>query len=260
MTKTLLYTLVDNIATITFNRPDAMNSFNKEMAEELEVLTSHIKFDNGVHAVLLKGAGDLFMAGGDLRFFHEQLSTMPKGVMKIVRTLNASILNLVTMPKPVVASVHGSVAGVGMSLMLASDLVIAADGTKFTTAYTNIGITPDGGLTYHLPRLVGSKKAMEWLLFSSVFDANTAQSFGLVNWVVAPEILSEETHLVMKRLAAGPLESYAHTKRLINASWDHDLASQLELEAHAFEACSASNDFGIGVKAFLQKKKPTFGK
>lgn len=257
---TLLYSLVDGIATITFNRPEAMNSFNKEMAEELEVLTNHVKSDAAIRALLLNGTGDLFMAGGDLRFFHEQLSSMPKGVMKIIRTLNASILNLMEMPKPVVASVHGSVAGVGMSFMLACDLVIAADNTKFTTAYSNIGITPDGGLTYHLSRLVGAKKAMEWLLLSGVFDATTAQSYGLINWVVAPEILREETRRVMQRLAVGPMQSYAHTKRLINSTWDHDLASQLELEALAFETCCATKDFGIGVKAFLQKKKPVFGK
>lgn len=219
MSNSLLYTLVDNIATITFNRPTAMNSFDKNMAEELEEITSYIKADNAIRAVVLNGAGDLFMAGGDIKFFHDSLATMPKGVMKMVRTLNASILNIMSMPKPVVASVHGSVAGVGMSFMLACDLVIAADNTKFTTAYTNIGITPDGGLTFNMPRLVGTKKAMEWLLLSGVFDATSAQAYGLINWVVAPEILVEETQRIMKRLAAGPFQSYAHTKLLVNSSW-----------------------------------------
>lgn len=260
MTKTLLYTLVDNIATITFNRPTAMNSFDKNMAEELESLTEYIKDDAAIRAVLLNGAGDLFMAGGDLRFFHDSLDSMPKGVIKMIRTLNASILNLISMPKPVVASVHGSVAGVGMSFMLACDLVIAADNTKFTTAYTNIGITPDGGLTYHLPRLVGTKKAMEWILLSGIFDATTAQAYGMINWVVAPEILAEETQRIMKRLVAGPATSYAHAKQLVNSTWQHSLESQLEQEARAFEDCSATADFKIGVKAFLQKKKPVFGK
>src|SRR5688572_29342473 len=139
----LLYSVSDAVATITLNRPDAMNSFNRQMGEELESITDSVRHDPAIRAVVLNGGGNLFMAGGDIRFFYEQLDTMPAGVRKIVRILNATIINLKEMPKPVLASVHGSVAGVGMSLMLACDLVIAAADTKFTMAYSGLGISPD---------------------------------------------------------------------------------------------------------------------
>ncbi|RDI44846.1 enoyl-CoA hydratase/isomerase family protein [Aquicella lusitana] len=258
MSDTLLFSVNDHIARITFNRPAVMNSFDKQMADELESITEEVRANPDIRAVLLNGAGQLFMAGGDLQFFHERLNTMPAGVMKIVRTLNASIINLMHMPKPVVASVHGSVAGVGVSLMMACDLAIAAEKTKFTLAYTGIGISPDGGASFNLPRLVGVKKAMEWLLLSDIFDAHTAQAYGLINWVVPADKLTEETERLLKRLANGPTQSYARVKRLINESWQFDLEKQLEREGRAFEACSITSDFKIGVNGFLNKNKPEF--
>jgi len=256
--KTLLFSIEDHIATIRFNRPTAMNSFDKTMADELETLTEQVKTDDTIRAVLLQGAGPLFMAGGDIRFFNDSLDTMPAGVMNIVRTLNASIINLMSMPKPVVGSVHGSVAGVGIGLMMACDVVIAADNTKFVTAYSGIGITPDGGVTFNLPRLVGAKKAMEWILLSEPFDAHTAHAHGLINWVVPPDKLAEQTAQLLQRLVTGPTQSYAHAKRLINQTWQHSLETQLEREGEAFAACSITQDFKAGVQGFLQKTQPKF--
>ena len=258
MLQTLLFSVSDHVATISFNRPTAMNSFNKLMADELEALTDQVRLDPSIRALVLNGAGPLFMAGGDIRFFSERLESMPTGIMKIVRTLNASILNLMQMPKPVLASVHGSVAGVGMSLMMACDLTIAAEDTKFTMAYSGIGISPDGGASFNLPRLVGTKKAMEWMLFPDVFDANTAQIHGLVNWVVPSAQLATDTQRRILKLANGPTKSFSHTKRLLNGTWQHSLESQLELEGEAFEACSMTSDFKTGVTEFLNKNKPEF--
>lgn len=258
MPETLLFSVKDNIATISFNRPNAMNCYDKTMADELEALTDQVRLDNSIRAVLLNGTGPLFMAGGDIVFFNRSLDTMPAGVRNIVRTLNASIINLMTMPKPVLASVHGSVAGVGISIMLACDLVIAAENTKFTTAYSGIGISPDGGATFSLPRVVGSKKAMEWLLLAEIFDATTALQHGLINWIVTPEKLSEETQRLLNRLAHGPTRSYACIKRLMNDTWQNDLETQLELEGEAFEKCSVTTDFKTGVTGFLKKSKPEF--
>ena len=258
MTKTLLYSVTDRIATITFNRPTAMNSFNQAMADELEELTEQVKLDNSINVVCLNGAGKLFMAGGDIRFFYEGLDKLPAGIMKIVRTLNASILNLMSMPKPVVASVHGSVAGVGISFMMASDLVLAAEETRFTMAYSGIGVSPDGGACFNLPRAVGAKKAMEWIMLSEIFDAKTALTHGLVNWVVPAEKLAEETQRLLQRLTKGPTQSYAHSKRLINESWQLSLETHLEQEGKSFEACSMTADFKSGVTGFLNKSKPEF--
>jgi 2-(1,2-epoxy-1,2-dihydrophenyl)acetyl-CoA isomerase len=258
MTKTLLFNVENNIATLTFNRPAAMNTFDKTMADELEELTQKISHDKNIKVVILNGAESLFMAGGDIRYFHDTLDVMPAGVMKIVRTLNAAILNMMSMPKPIIASVHGSVAGVGMSFMMACDLVIAAEETKFTMAYSGIGISPDGGASYNLPRIVGTKKAMEWILLSDIFDARTAQNQGLINWVVSSDKLVEETNKIAKRLVKGPLQSYINAKRLINESWQQSLETHLEREAKAFETCSMTKDFKAGIKGFLQKTKPEF--
>lgn len=258
MPETLLFSVANNIATISFNRPQVMNCFDYQMGEELAALTDQVKLDSSIKAVLLNGAGSLFMAGGDIRFFSERLNDMPQGVMKIVRMLNSSILNLMQMPKPVVACVHGSVAGAGVSLMMACDLVIAAEKTKFSLAYSGIGITPDGGASYNLPRLVGTKKAMEWILLSEVFDAQTALQAGLINWVVAEDKLPEETDKLLKRLASGPTKSYANAKRLLNESWQTSLEAHLEKEGRSFEECSATADFRVGVTSFLKKVRPEF--
>lgn len=258
MYETVLFSANEGIATIAFNRPEAMNSFDHRMADELEELTEMVAADTSIRAVLLKGAGHLFMAGGDIQFFYNRLDKMPSGVMKIVRTLNATIHNLMHMPKPILASVHGSVAGVGISLMLAADLVIAAENTKFTTAYSSIGISPDGGCSFQLPRLVGAKKAMEWLLFSDVFSAHEAQTQGLINWVVAPHELENQTHKILNRLAKGPSQSYASIKRLVNSTWQETMSSQLELEGRGFAECSTTEDFKAGVKGFLTKKQVEF--
>ncbi len=258
MYQTLMFSIEQHIATITFNRPEAMNTFNQQMAEELEAVTEQVRHDASVRAVLVNGAGPLFMAGGDISFFAANLQSMPRGVMKIMHALNAAIIHLMEMPKPVLASVHGSVAGVGMSIMMACDLIIAAESTKFTMAYSGIGITPDGGATYQLPRLVGTKKAMEWLLLSEVFTAETAHAFGLVNWVVAKESLAQETARLLQRLANGPTRALADAKRLVNQSWQQSLETQLAHEATAFAACTTTTDFRAGVSAFLGKKAVAF--
>lgn len=254
MFETLLFSIKDSIATITFNRPEAMNSFNYQMAYELKIVTEQVRHNDEIRVVLLKGAGSLFMAGGDIRFFFERLETMPDGVIEIVQALNTSITHLMEMPKPVVASVHGSVAGVGMSFIMAADLVISAENTKFTMAYSGIGASMDGGASFNLPRLVGVKKAMEWSLLSNMFDAKTAKEHGLINWVVPPNELMMETESILHRLVKGPAQSYACIKRLINETWQHSFKTQLEHEAQAFAVCSITEDFKNRVTRFLQKK------
>jgi 2-(1,2-epoxy-1,2-dihydrophenyl)acetyl-CoA isomerase len=161
------------------------------------------------------------------------------------------------MGKPVLASVHGAVAGAGFSLMCAADLAIAAADTRFTLAYSNIGASPDGGSTYFLPRLVGYKKAMQLALLPDRFDAETANRLGLVNWVVAEDKLIEETARIARRLADGPTGAYAEAKRLINQSLD-PLNAQMEEELQAFARCARGADLKEGVTAFVEKRKPIF--
>lgn len=258
MLQTLTYKKENNIATITFNRPEAFNTFNEVMAQELEEVTTQAAEDQSVRVVCINGAGPLFMAGGDIQHFFKHMQEMPNGVMKIVRTLNASITNLMQMPKPVLASAHGSVAGVGLSILMASDLAIAAANTKFSMAYCGLGISPDGGAAFNLPRLVGHKKAMEWILLSEIFDAQTALQNGIINWVVTEEALHTETDKLLMRLANGPTRAYAASKRLVNDSWHTSIATHLENEGKAFAFGTTTKDFQEGVQSFLLKQKPTF--
>lgn len=258
MYETLQYTTTESIARIAFSRPQHMNTFNDVMARELVDVTEKIKSDSNIRAVLLHGSGHLFMAGGDISFFLNQLDRMPDCVMDIVNQLKTSVMNLMYMQKPVLASVHGSVAGVGMSLMMACDVVLAAQETKFNLAYSGIGISPDGGASYHLPRIVGVKKAMELLMFSDVFDTQTALSLGLINWVTPQSSLILETEKILHRLSQGPTQSYAQIKKLVHQSWETPLESHLLHEGEGFAHCSTTQDFKTGIQAFLKKQKPEF--
>ncbi|MGH6991538.1 MAG: enoyl-CoA hydratase-related protein, partial [Stellaceae bacterium] len=158
----------------------------------------------------------------------------------------------------VVASVQGAAAGFGLSLMMACDLVIAADSAFFTLAYINIGTSPDGSGTYFLPRVVGQKKAMEIALLGDRFDAATAKAMGLINFIVPAAELEAETMKLATRLATGPTRAIANTKRLINHSLERSLESQLQAEAMSFADCAASEDWLEGVKAFAEKRRPAF--
>ncbi len=162
------------------------------------------------------------------------------------------------MPQPIVASLRGAAAGFGLSLALAADLAIAAQDAYFTLAYCRIGTSPDGGSTYHLPRLVGLRKALEIALLGERFDAATARELGIVNWVVPGAALESETAKVARRLAEGPGHALAQTKKLLDASFERTLEAQLAAEAETFAGCAASADFAEGVSAFVGKRAARF--
>jgi 2-(1,2-epoxy-1,2-dihydrophenyl)acetyl-CoA isomerase len=197
------------------------------------------------------------MAGGDVAVFHQHLAELPELIVTWGREMHAAFLALRRMGKPVLASVHGAVAGAGFSLMCAADLAVAAADTRFTLAYANIGASPDGGSTYFLPRLVGYKRAMEMIMLPDRFDAETARQNGLVNWVVPNDKLAEETARIAQRLAAGPTRAFAEAKRLVNQSLDL-LGAQMEQELQAFSRCARGGDLKEGVTAFMEKRKPVF--
>ena len=214
----------DGICRITFNRPDALNAINRDMATALRDITAQVRGDDGVRVVVLSGAGDHFMAGGDVKAFQAFLDGGPdeetirsefEGMLGIVHEFIADFRE---MPKPVIGSVRGAVAGAGVSVMLACDMVLAADNAFFTLAYSHLGTTPDGGSTYALPRTVGLKRAFEIALLGDRFDAQAAIEAGLINRVVAPDELQKETDALAVRLAQGPTIAYARTKALLNGS------------------------------------------
>ncbi len=249
-------------AFVTLNRPDVLNALDPGMAAALHTTLVDVSVDEDVRCVVLRGAGKGFMAGGDVDFFRRSLHRLSSGDPQVLTAIfddvHGSIRTLRRTPKPVVASVHGAVAGFGLSLLAACDLAIAAEDSVFTLAYCRIGASPDGGATFALPRTVGVKRSMELALLGDRFDAHRALSLGLVNWVVPAAQLPKKTEELAMRLTQGPAVAYAQTKALINASFDNDLDQQLDRERAAFLECAESDDFAEGVTAFSEKRPPRF--
>jgi len=251
------------VATLTLNRPDALNTLDLATMRALVAHAASLSADAGVRCVVLRGAGKHFMAGGDLRTFADHLGLPPTErqawFTTMVRDLHAAIEHLQRLPAPVIASVHGAAAGFGLSLVAACDLAIAADNAYFASAYRNIALSPDGGGTYTLPRLVGAKKAMEILLLGERFDAQEALRLGIVNRVVPAVELEAATSELVQRVVEGPALALGNIKRLLVQSRSHTLSEQLQAEALSFGQCTASEDFVEGITAFLEKRRPTFG-
>lgn len=258
MSDTILYSVADSVATITLNRPRVMNALEQTMILRLREVCETVERDAAVRAVVIRGAGAAFLAGGDVAFFHANLPRAAGIIRDLAGELHHAILALRRAPKPVLASVHGAVAGAGVSLMAAADLAIAAADATFTLAYSRIGASPDGGATHFLPRLVGTRKTLELMLLSDRIDAQAALSLGLVNRVVPAADLEAETGRLAQRLATGATSAYAETKRLVNEGFERSLADQLAAEVEAFARCAGTRDFAEGVTAFVEKRKPEF--
>jgi 2-(1,2-epoxy-1,2-dihydrophenyl)acetyl-CoA isomerase len=260
---TVLLECADGVATLTLNRPAQLNALSVEMMEDLLLAVRGLRDDKRVDVVIVTGAGDHFMAGGDLNDFARQLHLDVSARQiafraMIEKYINPTVEIVQSMHQPVVAKVRGACAGFGLSLMLGCDLAICADNAKFTTAYSSIGLPADGGMSYFLPRAVGNRKAMELLLLGERFDASEAQRLGLVNRVVPADTLDAEVIALVQRLCNGPRHAYGQIKRLLAGSIDSKLESQLQSEADAFARCSASPEFDEGINAFLGKRKAQF--
>ncbi len=259
----VLLTIENNIATLTLNRPASMNALDGAMVTGLLAALDQIETEiKNIGAVIVTGSGGTFMAGGDVKFFH-QLGAMPASeaqpqIRTMIDKVHQIITRLVNLPCPVIASANGAVAGFGISLLNACDLAIAANETVFTLAYCHIGTSPDGGATHSLVRLVGMKKAKEIALLGDRFGAAEALRLGLINQVVDASELEKATTKLAMRLAAGPRAALAKTKALLNSAPDRDLSGQLAAEADAFGECAISPDFREGVRAFVEKRKPVF--
>ena len=263
MNESILLTRDGPVATVTLNRPDALNTLDLAMMDALVECTAELARDDELRVVVLRGAGRHFMAGGDIRTFAAHLGEPPatRGArfQRMVEHLHAAIENLHRMPHPVICCVHGAVAGFGLSLMNACDLVIAADDAYFASAYRQIALTPDGGGSWSLPRLVGTRKAMEILLLGDRFSATEALALGIVNRVVPAAQLGTAADAMVRALAAGPVLALRNTKRLVRESMARTLSEQLQAEAASFGACAGTADFVEGITAFLGKRPPQFG-
>lgn len=258
MSQRVLLSIDGGVATLSLNRPDVMNAMDGEMMIQLRAASELVARDPAVRVVVLRGEGPAFCAGGDVALFRQRLDDLPLLVLQMGREFHFALWALRRAPKPVLGVVHGTVAGAGFSLLCATDLAIAADDTRFTLAYTNIGTSPDGGSSHFLPRLVGYKRAMQLTLLPDMFDAATARDYGLLNWTVPASALPAESAKIAGRLAKGPTVAYGEAKGLMNASLTRSMEAQMEEELFAFGRCAATADLREGVTAFVEKRKPAF--
>ncbi len=258
----VLVEVKDGIGTITLNRPAALNALSAAMGDGLIEATGRFERDAAVRCVVIRGAGDHFMAGGDVKGFHKSLTEdredhLARLEMRVVKA-HQLIYHLRRMPKPVLASVQGAAAGFGLSLILAADLAIAAEDAFFTLAYRHIGLSADGGATYFLPRIVGERRALEIALLGERFAAQQARDVGILNWVVPRAELADETAKMARRLADGPTLALGKAKQLIRSSFDNSWDEHSHREAEGLAAAAATEDHREGVTAFVEKRKAVF--
>lgn len=256
--KTLLFDVRKNVAHITLNRPESANAINLELAKELMYAAMQCDEDPLIRAVLIKGSGPLFCAGGDVKSFVEKGDDLPNYLKKITVHLHGAMSYLVRMDPPVVAAVHGSAAGAGMSLACACDMTLAAESARFTLAYTRIGLTPDGGATYTLTRLVGVKRALELALSNRLLSAEEAFNWGIVTRVVPEKDLIKEATDLAERLAAGPTRAFGATKRLVQSGLAESFEGQMKNESRSISEMARTADGHEGISAFLEKRTPNF--
>ncbi len=248
--------VADAVATVTLDRPDALNSLTVPLKEELLATFRRLGRDRDVRAIVLTGAGRAFCAGQDLR---ERLEPGAAPLATELRErYNPLILAMRTLEKPVVGAINGVAAGAGASLAFACDLRIAAESASFLLAFGRIGLVPDSGATWFLPRLVGPAKAAELALTGESLSAADAERFGLVARVVPAESLLDEAQALAAGLAAGPPRAIALTKRALDRSWNATLEESLEYEAYLQGIAGATDDHREGIAAFVEKRPPRF--
>ena len=247
------------VATVALDRPEAMNAWDKQLAQELREALEELARDDAVRALVLTGNGRAFSAGADLKSGFDATPEGRPDVGQALRTrYHPIITGIRTMPKPVIAAVNGAAAGIGCSLALACDLVVAAESAYFLLAFVNIGLVPDGGSSFLIPERVGFARAAEMAMLGEKVPARTAHEWGLINRVVADDELEPAAAELADRLAAGPTRSYAGTKRQLNAWQFARFEQQLELEASIQHELAASGDFAEGVTAFVEKRPARF--
>jgi 2-(1,2-epoxy-1,2-dihydrophenyl)acetyl-CoA isomerase len=247
------------VLTIELNRPDSLNAWDKRLGEELLAAVRQAGDDDGVRAVLVTGAGRAFSSGADLRAgFEATADGRPDVRTVLTERYHPIIAGIRKLPKPVVAAVNGPAVGIGCSLALACDLIVAAESAYFLLAFVNIGLVPDGGSSLLVPERVGIARAAEMAMLGERIPAPRALEWGLINRVVPDAELADRARELAERLAAGPTRSYAGSKRQLNAWRFARMEEQLDLEAAVQQEMVTSGDFQEGVQAFLERRPARF--
>lgn len=256
----ILYNVQAGVAWLRLNQPATRNAINAEIAEALDELAERCASDPAVRCVMLTGQGDFFCVGGDIsRFIAAREAGEARAIVHgLARQFNAGIYRLLTMNKPLVTVINGPAAGAGFGLALIGDVVLAARSAHLTAAYTAIGMTPDGGTSWMLPRLVGLRRAQRILFENPRISAEEASDLGLVTHVVPDERLAEEADALAARLASGATGAIGACRALLRASSTPDLAAHLALEAETIAAAAAGDEAGEGFAAFLERRTPRF--
>lgn len=262
MTDSVHYQAANGIATVIIDRPDALNALDPAGFAALSAALEQAEHDAAVRCVLIRGAGAHFCAGGELTSFAALLDDDPavttSNYRALVHAAHRAIHAIGRMAKPVIAQVQGACAGYGLSLMLACDFAYAAERSTFSSAYANLGATPDGGATLWLAEHLSPKQAAEIMMLGDRFDTATALRLGLINRALPGDTLEAETQALAARLAAGPTAAYANGKRLLAQARGDRLAVQLDREAESFATLAAGTDLPEGIRAFVARRKPHF--
>jgi 2-(1,2-epoxy-1,2-dihydrophenyl)acetyl-CoA isomerase len=249
----------DGAAVIELNRPERLNAWNRQLGEELLAAVERARDDEAVRAVMLTGAGRAFSSGADLGEQRpEDKGELPDLSKRLRELYHPILIGIREMPKPVLSAVNGPAVGIGCSLALAGDVIIASETAYFLLAFINIGLVPDGGSTAFLPARVGAARAKEMALLGERVPAQQALDWGLVNRVIPDEEFEDASNKLLAFLAKGPTTAYANAKQLLNRSLYPDLEGQLEAEADAQAEQGRTSDFVEGVLAFTQKRPPNF--
>ena len=258
---TLRFEEKDHVAWIRMNRPAELNAMNLAMAKELCRAVALCSTQERIRAVVLTGTGRFFCAGGDVKEMNMHLQETGRAdlfLRNLAMHLHAFVAELTRMPKPVVAAVNGTAAGAGLSMCLACDMSVAVEGARLVMAYTNIGLVPDGGSTYLLTRLVGSKKAMEIVYLNEPIRSEEALGLGIVNRIFPTESFEQDVSSLAAKLAQGPTRTYGRAKGLVRLGLSESFESQMENERQGIAASALAGEFREGVTAFAEKRRPDF--
>lgn len=258
MYETILLDKTNGVATIALNRPKKLNAFEGQMHDEVHAALDDVAADDEIRCLVFRGEGRGFSAGADLAGIESENGERPDLGEYLRRTYSQMIQKMAALDKPIIASLHGPVYGAGMGLALACDLRIAAESAKFSVAFVKIGLMPDAGVSFFLPRLVGLGRAMQMSMLGEAVEAEEALEIGLVNKLVPDDDLATETTALAERLATMPTQALGKIRQSLLTSFDGDLAAALEREAEGQTFCGFTDDHKEGVAAFFEKRDPAF--